>query len=1767
MFDTNIIAQNNGKHKLDSRLQELADAILSVLSAETPEQTVRCLVASEHTNGDANPSLQVSLRSTKNGDTLQLKCWSRNHSPADILSGTGEDFWLELFAEHKGIPVDVLQQAGVRVVAGDNGLIHYEFPYPNGAVRCRWLPKNMWWRDKGTKAKDCLYRPIPMDMDTVVVVEGETDVLSLAAAGFHASGVPGKNLIFSTKLSNSPIRLLPPAVKRVVVVVEGDVNEQEIAKLGGLAADLSKRGVRLEIVRLAGTSYKDVNEMLQDMGVVRFREEFQKLLDAAATVAPDKPSKSATALSMAQEQSASGGGSNGDLPILNDYTFAREVAPYFIDRYRYVLESKQWLAWNGKYWEPVDEKFLVAEASDILRKRYRALLDDAINQNDRAGTDFWFMFLKRAGDYSEVADAVKFLYAWPGIATKRDELDAESWTINCLNGILNLKTMTLEPHDPKRLFTKIVHANYNPNAQGPKWEAHLKYFLPNPNVRRQVLRDLGVALVGTHLQETLPIWFGTGGNGKSTTIAVIRRIMGEYAIQAAKDLLVLDEKGYQRHSTDLVDLYKRRLVFAVETERRQRLAESLVKWLTGGDAIRARRLYENNMEFEPTFSIFLVTNYKPIIIGMDEAIWRRVRLIPWEVQIDPALKRNQDEVVNELLQEADAIFLDMVRGLADFLQDINWVAPEVSAASEEYRREMDSVGLFVDEMCQLKRGWETPKSEVYRAYEKWCAENGEYAVTHKTFSQRLANRGVGEKRGHGGVHVYVGLRLLPTEGDPFATDEPAEGDVVSLDCNVNHVAPCTNHVALEKSRLPYFVNQQGNGDKNTGEKGGDVVLGDVVSRVTDGDRFPQKSVRESCIEKVVGNRSPSVTQNHVAPHVNHVALENHVAPVNVFVRECCDVGSEYAEQFDTLYSEYVDWCKQCGLEPDTETGFGRALTDRGFPVERRGKHRVTYRTGLRLKPEREPVSIDEDALRRALDALQSIVLDDRTMRLLHRMVVHWERECVVYEDRAQEKLSSFVNSFKSHSGLSGIPDRVASWLLLAWFVSGHGCEHVNENGDTVVLGARLRDPNEPQPDPDTDGRHGLEDTPPQPCHPSSDTYNIGAQFEHSDSQELELCAEEPKKSRRKKKQNLTETLDALDYSISTTDNIQPIKERLPMMNTDLSQPTYELPDIEIPEPRPFSELNCVAVDIETTGLDPASGRILAIGWKDKEREQHIWRLPDRCREPIRKLLNGETLSYEENDLLDTWESNIIRRFLKALEQSKPDMLVGYNLYDFDLPYIIGRCEELGVSHPFTIWDYSMRVAGTKGTFKSDADMEFTPIFLPRDWGTAIGDMFHLVCRYDFAARKLSGYDLKTAAGEIAGRQRLVTLSFDNIHDAFLHDTALFDQYLVDDLRDTWALLEKLAPAYYYISQILQYPLWKVFVSGNATLWNHLLCDIYHVDRDTAANMADPKREYAGGLVIAQTGAFVQCHKIDVSSLYPSIMLQFSVHTRKDPELYSLAYLKRFTEERLRLKALAKKGDREADYLQGAYKILINSAYGFLGTAGVAFNDMDAAERVTEIGRELLSRMISALEDGGYYIVEADTDGIIFCGPDAEHGLEVAQAALPEGFKLELDWQDKCVFVSARKNYIIYNQDGSVYDRKGGVYRSRDRNRLNKECQVEFIKRLVFGGAEAAKDYAREIYHLIVSGRAWDLVVERRRVSGKQEHTQFYRQAIAYGYRDNDKVACAYTHGGYSFRPEDGYDEGRYAKDWVDAVKSIIQSTRDRKVSITNERVADNGETE
>ncbi|GIV20063.1 MAG: hypothetical protein KatS3mg023_1814 [Armatimonadota bacterium] len=745
------------------------------------------------------------------------------------------------------------------------------------------------------------------------------------------------------------------------------------------------------------------------------------------------------------------------------------------------------------------------------------------------------------------------------------------------------------------------------------------------------------------------------------------------------------------------------------------------------------------------------------------------------------------------------------------------------------------------------------------------------------------------------------------------------------------------------------------------------------------------------------------------------------------------------------------------------------------------------------------------ALGRILVSLRDILLSLR----------EWEARRVEYSPDAQELLSCFVDDVVRFC-VRDVQHSTIRVLLHALFTL-RGLEVVQVGNDAVVHGARLKH------------------EPPQPQLP------------------LDVSPDEPKKDRQQARieraiARAEETLDSLDYNIpehqehkemvTMTDKHYMIlnKTRVPVIDDPEG---VDIPEVELPDAPAWSTVKCAVIDIETSGLDPYAedARILAIGWKDTVRE-HVW--------------SGEN------------EYEILRRFLLALKREQPDIVAGHNIMEFDLPYIIARCRAYGLHAPFRIANYTMKVGHTSGTLRSE-EITFHPVwYVGQD--TLFVDTLHLVCRYDYFMRTMSGYDLKTAARELCGRERQVTLDHDNIHRAFESDPETFRQYLIDDLRDAWALLETLAPAHHYIACMLDYPYHRVWTAGFGSVWENLLERYYNISRDAAYQMAEPKRTYRGGMVIGRSGFFKGCSKIDVSSLYPTVMLQYGVHSKKDTERISLAYLKRMTEMRLELKARAKAGDKEADFIQEGLKRVINSKYGFLGSE-MGFNDMDAAERVTTIGRSILLRMVTALEQAGCVVVEADTDGIIVQHPEEIDVLSLAQSVLPAGFKLELDWSGKTVFVMARKNYIVFNADGSIHERKGIAYRSRDRNALSKECMIEFLRKLIVECEDAARQYAREILHRVSAGEAWELVVERKRVSDKNMHKgyAFEVQAVEAGYAVGDKVECAYLDEAkkrYSFRPEDGYDRAHYAREWVKSIRETLNLIHNPKSECTTKEGED-----
>ena len=451
--------------------------------------------------------------------------------------------------------------------------------------------------------------------------------------------------------------------------------------------------------------------------------------------------------------------------LVKDYAFADVLAPLFSGRFRWAAHRERWMRRRGPVWEPTEEGAVAKIAADELRVHFASLLAEA---RDKSTLEHFTRLLLDTCSYVRIAGGLAFLKGWPDILTRAEEWDADGWELNCANCVLDLRTMEPREHADRDLFTKLAPVDFDPEAGGEAWRAHIERVQPNANVRRQIQRALGVALVGATLEESLDIWYGGGANAKSTTAKVILAVLGEYGMKAAPNLLI--QTKHEEHPAKIADLVARRLVFSVEIDQGKRLAEAVAKELTGGDRLKARFMRQDFFEFHPTHSITLIVNYRPVVGGTDEAIWRRIRLIPWDYVVPEEERRPQDEMVAELVADGSAILAWLLAGLADWKQDQRWKAPEVTAATATYRSDQDMLGDFLTDDCELGPGFRILVGALWTAYAAWCDRSARDPMTKKAFGQRLGDHGLTQdRRGPKGVRRWLGIRLRPSDIDAIDT--------------------------------------------------------------------------------------------------------------------------------------------------------------------------------------------------------------------------------------------------------------------------------------------------------------------------------------------------------------------------------------------------------------------------------------------------------------------------------------------------------------------------------------------------------------------------------------------------------------------------------------------------------------------------------------------------------------------------------------------------------------------------------------------------------------------------------------------------------------------------------------------------------------------------------------------------------------------------------------------------------------------------------------
>jgi len=422
---------------------------------------------------------------------------------------------------------------------------------------------------------------------------------------------------------------------------------------------------------------------------------------------------------------------------------------------RYCHPWKRWFVWGGARWAQDDTAQVRRWAKDTVR----AIYAEASRLPDEDRRKAVAKHALRSESDQKLRAMAALTESEPGIPVLPNQLDRQPWRLNVLNGTLDLRTGELLPHERADLMTKLAPVGYDPDATCPLWLAFLDRVMDsNEMLIRFLQRAVGYSLTASTVEQCFLILYGTGANGKSTFLQTVSAMAGDgYARQTPiETLLVRQGRGIPN---DIARLQGARLVTAQEAEEGQRLAESLVKQLTGGDRVAARFLHAEFFEFEPQFKIWLATNHKPAIKGTDYAIWRRIRLVPFTVTI-PEAEQDKD-LGTKLLAELDGILAWAVRGCLDWQRDGLGTPSEVIKATQVYRDESDVVGRFLEACCVQTENTRARAGALYKAYKAWCEESGERPISGTRFGLRLTERGLDKVKT---THVfYLGIGLLAEE--------------------------------------------------------------------------------------------------------------------------------------------------------------------------------------------------------------------------------------------------------------------------------------------------------------------------------------------------------------------------------------------------------------------------------------------------------------------------------------------------------------------------------------------------------------------------------------------------------------------------------------------------------------------------------------------------------------------------------------------------------------------------------------------------------------------------------------------------------------------------------------------------------------------------------------------------------------------------------------------------------------------------------------------
>lgn len=445
------------------------------------------------------------------------------------------------------------------------------------------------------------------------------------------------------------------------------------------------------------------------------------------------------------------GASHEDLiQSLNDKGNAERFVAQHKLNVRYVPERGRWLVWNGTCW--VED--VVGQIVELAKQTASLIFAEAIGIQSNDLQKLVARHAQLSHQLPRLEAMVKLAASDPAVVVREHDLDSHDWLLGVRNGAIDLRSGHLQPHRREDLLTRIAPVKFDPEARCPIWRAFIdKVTGADADLAGYVQRMFGYCLTGMTQEQVFFFLFGSGANGKSTYLNVLREILGsDLARQTSYETLTHKKQG-RGPTNDLARLQGVRAALTTEIEDGSHLDETLVKQLTGGDPIAARFLYREFSEYIPKFKFLIAGNHKPVIRGDDHGMWRRVHLVPFTVTI-PENERDQ-HLPEKLREEYPGILNWALEGCMAWQRGGLRPPKAVLDAVEEYRTDSDILGQWVAECCEEAPGKSITASDAYDSYRWWARENGLRPMSNASFGRKLSERYL--KRKTNKQNVYEGL--------------------------------------------------------------------------------------------------------------------------------------------------------------------------------------------------------------------------------------------------------------------------------------------------------------------------------------------------------------------------------------------------------------------------------------------------------------------------------------------------------------------------------------------------------------------------------------------------------------------------------------------------------------------------------------------------------------------------------------------------------------------------------------------------------------------------------------------------------------------------------------------------------------------------------------------------------------------------------------------------------------------------------------------------